>query len=199
MLITKKFRRRGWAPSGEKTVQRARCPCVPSPKPPWSEPSPRSTRTSKSPASSSHWASSGFGSAGGHAHNDRCGAWARSAQRACIMKAVRPGGRCPLHGGASTGPTTKEGHERSRAGWQAYWERWRAEHGRPRGSVRQRTAEARRLRQLVGTHEPEQLQGHKNYEREHDVCRENSDERQDFCAPARKVTRCDSGNSNHGE
>ena len=76
---------------------------------------------------------------GGHAHNGRCGAWARSAGRPCIAKALKAG-RCRHHGALSTGPKTPEGHARCRKGWEAYWERWRIEHGKPPGSVRQRAA-----------------------------------------------------------
>ena len=76
---------------------------------------------------------------GGHAHNGRCGAWARSAGRPCIAKALKAG-RCRHHGALSTGPKTPEGHARCRKGWEAYWERWRIVHGKPPGSVRQRAA-----------------------------------------------------------
>lgn len=81
---------------------------------------------------------------GGHALHEKCGAWARSAGRPCIAKARPPSGRCWNHGAGSTGPKTPEGHARCRKGWEAYWERWRLEHGKPPGSVRRRLAEARR-------------------------------------------------------
>ena len=80
---------------------------------------------------------------GGHALHDRCGAWARSAGRPCIAKAIRAG-RCRHHGAGSTGPKSPQGHARCRKGWEAYWKRWRVVHGKPPGSVRQRAAEARR-------------------------------------------------------
>lgn len=55
----------------------------------------------------------------------RCGAWARSAGRACVAKALA-NGRCKNHGGASTGPTTVEGRGRLSAAVVAWWARWRA-------------------------------------------------------------------------
>jgi len=45
---------------------------------------------------------------GGHALHDRCGAWARSAGRPCIAKAIRAG-RCRHHGAGSTGPKSPQG------------------------------------------------------------------------------------------
>jgi hypothetical protein len=55
-------------------------------------------------------------------HFGPCGAWARSAGRPCIRKPVlgedgRPvNGRCPSHGGESTGAKTLEGKQRQLAG-----------------------------------------------------------------------------------
>ena len=74
---------------------------------------------------------------GGHELHDRCHAWARSAGRRCIAKALHAG-VCRHHGAGSTGPKSPEGHARCRKGWEAYWERWRVEHGKPPGSVRER-------------------------------------------------------------
>lgn len=55
----------------------------------------------------------------------RCGAWARSAGRPCVAKALA-NGRCKNHGGCSTGPRTPEGWARVKAGTRAAWARWRA-------------------------------------------------------------------------
>lgn len=48
----------------------------------------------------------------------KCGAKCRGprAGRTCEAPGIGRGGRCRRHGGASTGPTTPEGAERSRAG-----------------------------------------------------------------------------------
>jgi len=39
---------------------------------------------------------------------ERCGAYARTTGKPCQRKALR-NGRCPCHGGLSTGPRTPEG------------------------------------------------------------------------------------------
>jgi len=59
----------------------------------------------------------------GHATYDRCGALTRRGTR-CSRKA-RPNGRCPTHGGLSTGPRTAEGRKRIAAAQVARWQRWR--------------------------------------------------------------------------
>ena len=41
--------------------------------------------------------------------NNLCGAHARTTGKPCQMMAVKPQGRCRLHGGLSTGPNTPEG------------------------------------------------------------------------------------------
>ena len=60
----------------------------------------------------------------------KCGAWARSAKRPCIRNALA-NGRCPNHGGLSTGLKTKAGRKRcaeaARRGMLAYWETRRQE------------------------------------------------------------------------
>jgi len=49
----------------------------------------------------------------------RCGAFARSTGKPCLMKALA-NGRCRLHGGLSTGPKTDEGKERALANLKQY-------------------------------------------------------------------------------
>ena len=44
-----------------------------------------------------------------------CGALARSTGKPCMAKGTGRGGRCKLHGGASTGPRTPEGKARALA------------------------------------------------------------------------------------
>ncbi len=44
-----------------------------------------------------------------------CGAFARSTGRPCQAKRLLRGGRCKLHGGASTGPRTAAGRLRALA------------------------------------------------------------------------------------
>jgi hypothetical protein len=60
-----------------------------------------------------------------------CGAFARSTGLPCIRKPVLEhgrikNGRCPSHGGKSTGPRTKQGHDRCTAGRIAYYAARRA-------------------------------------------------------------------------
>ena len=52
----------------------------------------------------------------------KCGAYARSSGLPCRAKGLGRGGRCRLHGGASTGPKTAEGAARSLAARRAAWE-----------------------------------------------------------------------------
>jgi len=55
----------------------------------------------------------------------RCGARTRKGTP-CRCRGLGRGGRCKLHGGASTGPRTKAGLARSLAAARAGWERWNA-------------------------------------------------------------------------
>lgn len=57
----------------------------------------------------------------------RCGAKTR-AGRPC-QAPVMANGRCKLHGGRSTGPTTQAGRDRISAVQTARWEEWRAQRG----------------------------------------------------------------------
>ena len=57
----------------------------------------------------------------------RCGARTRRGT-ACIRKALG-NGRCPNHGGLSTGPRTADGRYRIAVAQTARWRRWRAERG----------------------------------------------------------------------
>jgi hypothetical protein len=72
----------------------------------------------------------------------RCGAKTK-AGTACMAQALR-NGRCPLHGGLSTGPTTPEGKakraEIARIHMSKMWDRWRVE-----GRNHSLTDEGRRL------------------------------------------------------
>ena len=45
--------------------------------------------------------------------NGTCGAYSRSTGKPCKMMSVKPGGRCRIHGGLSTGPRTIEGRKQS--------------------------------------------------------------------------------------
>ena len=68
----------------------------------------------------------------GRYHGAPCAAWARSVQRPCIRRPVlnadgRPkNGRCPSHGGLSTGAKTPKGKARQTAGRLAYYAARRA-------------------------------------------------------------------------
>ena len=52
--------------------------------------------------------------------NGTCGAYSRSTGKPCKMMAVKPGGKCRLHGGASTGPRTIKGRKQSSITISAY-------------------------------------------------------------------------------
>jgi hypothetical protein len=62
----------------------------------------------------------------------RCGA--RTRRRTAYQRKALRKGRCPNHGGLSTGPRTVEGMKRTgracRAGMLEWWARWRAERAR---------------------------------------------------------------------
>ena len=70
--------------------------------------------------------------AGRHNWLPRCGAYARSTGRPCLRKPVLNengtirNGRCLNHGGKSTGPKSKDGHDRCTAGRIAYYAARRA-------------------------------------------------------------------------
>jgi len=49
----------------------------------------------------------------------KCGAFARSTGNPCLRKALA-NGRCPNHGGLSTGPRTAEGKARALANLKQY-------------------------------------------------------------------------------
>lgn len=46
-------------------------------------------------------------------HNMTCGGKGRRSGKPCESKEIYPNGRCKWHGGASTGPKTKEGKTKS--------------------------------------------------------------------------------------
>ena len=52
----------------------------------------------------------------------RCGAHARSTGKPCRAPGNGRGGRCKLHGGASTGPRTQEGIQRLRDAAKRRWQ-----------------------------------------------------------------------------
>ena len=56
--------------------------------------------------------------------NRRCGAKTR-AGTPCKRKGLGRGGRCPNHGGMSTGPRTEAGRRRISEAQRARWQRWR--------------------------------------------------------------------------
>src|ERR1700687_19624 len=60
----------------------------------------------------------------GRLHNGKCGAWARSTGKPCQRKA-HENGRCPNHGGLSTGARTPQGIERIKAANRERWRKWR--------------------------------------------------------------------------
>ena len=64
--------------------------------------------------------------------NLRCGAHARSTGEPCGRKALA-NGRCPNHGGLSTGPT-EAGRNRISAFQKSRWAKWREENGRCRNT-----------------------------------------------------------------
>ncbi|WP_424959156.1 HGGxSTG domain-containing protein [Hyphomicrobium sp. 1Nfss2.1] len=57
-----------------------------------------------------------------------CGARTRRGT-ACLRKAL-PNGRCPNHGGLSTGPKTEVGRRAIARAQRKRWNRWRASIGR---------------------------------------------------------------------
>lgn len=62
-------------------------------------------------------------------HRKLCGARTRRGT-ACIRKA-RANGRCPNHGGLSTGPKTEAGRQRIAEAQRQRWARWQAERTAP--------------------------------------------------------------------
>ncbi|RMH51851.1 MAG: hypothetical protein D6682_03295 [Zetaproteobacteria bacterium] len=54
---------------------------------------------------------------------ERCGAKSRRTGQPCRRWAM-PNGRCPQHGGKSTGPKTPEGKARTLAAMREGWRRW---------------------------------------------------------------------------
>jgi len=54
----------------------------------------------------------------------RCGAKTRKGTP-CKRKGLGRGGRCPNHGGLSTGPKTKAGRRRIARAQRERWKRWR--------------------------------------------------------------------------
>ncbi len=56
----------------------------------------------------------------------RCGAKTRRGT-SCVRPALE-NGRCPNHGGLSTGPRTKAGRKRIAAAQRKRWAAWRANH-----------------------------------------------------------------------
>jgi hypothetical protein len=58
-----------------------------------------------------------------------CGAYARSTGKPCQCKLTFRGGRCKLHGGASSGPKTAEGREKALQAMRDGWRRWRQKNG----------------------------------------------------------------------
>lgn len=62
--------------------------------------------------------------------NRKCGARTRKGT-ACIRKALS-NGRCPNHGGCSTGPKTDAGRQRIAEAVRQRWAAWRAEKACPR-------------------------------------------------------------------
>jgi hypothetical protein len=66
-----------------------------------------------------------------------CGARTRKGTP-CVRRVVPGMGRCPSHGGKSTGPKTAEGKARIAAAQQARWERFRQEERRAVTDARKR-------------------------------------------------------------
>ena len=58
--------------------------------------------------------------------NKPCGARTRRGLP-CKRKGLGKGGRCPNHGGMSTGPRTEEGRQRLKEAVRQRWARWRVE------------------------------------------------------------------------
>ena len=66
----------------------------------------------------------------------RCGARTR-AGHPCQRNGRGAGGRCLNHGGASTGPRTKDGRARISRAQKQRWRKWRAKHLRNKRGVSQ--------------------------------------------------------------
>jgi hypothetical protein len=69
----------------------------------------------------------GWGDTAMRRNTPRCGARTRSGEP-CQRKALK-NGRCPNHGGLSTGPRTREGRARIADAARRRWEAWRRERG----------------------------------------------------------------------
>lgn len=54
-----------------------------------------------------------------------CGAFARSTGMPCQCRLLLRGGRCKLHGGMSTGPTSAQGKQRALEALRRGWREWR--------------------------------------------------------------------------
>ncbi|MGE8942009.1 HGGxSTG domain-containing protein [Leptospira interrogans] len=66
----------------------------------------------------------------------RCGARTR-AGHPCQRKGLGRGGRCPSHGGKSSGATSQEGRARIARAQKQRWRKWRAQHERNKRGVSQ--------------------------------------------------------------
>ena len=64
----------------------------------------------------------------------RCGARTR-AGHPCQRKGLGRGGRCPNHGGLSSGARTEEGRARISRAQKQRWRKWRAQHQRNKRGV----------------------------------------------------------------
>jgi|GEM_PF-1091794 len=67
----------------------------------------------------------------GQENQRKCGAITRKGTP-CQRKGLGRGGRCPNHGGMSTGPRTQEGKARALKAMQEGLARWRAARARPK-------------------------------------------------------------------
>ena len=84
----------------------------------------------------------------------RCGAKTRRGT-SCQRYGIGRGGRCPLHGGKSTGPKTAKGIEKIRAAQRMRWETWRK--ANPEFLVPERSLRtARRIKRLFRQREKRQ-------------------------------------------
>ena len=64
-----------------------------------------------------------------HSAAHQCGARTR-AGHPCQRKGIGRGGRCPNHGGKSSGAISQEGRARISRAQKQRWRRWRAQHQR---------------------------------------------------------------------